>query len=371
MKEELEILKARDVYEIVPRPKNKNVLGNKWIYTLKRDVTGKIKRYWARLVAQGFKQIEGLDYFDAFSPVINFTLVRLFIVILVTMKGWLCNHLDIKSAYVYAQLSEGIFMEQPSGFVIDNENNSVFKLKKALYGLRQAVYVDDIAIFACNEKYMNEAISLIKSEFDVKDLGNLSTFLGVEFEMRNGNFIMHQKSYINKMRNIFGNIPNCKSLVPLSTGIAIYDNKEHYVLNVPYGNLIGSLSFLASRTRPDIMFAVNFLSQFNNNPTFTHWSLLCQVFHYVPNSPNYAMDLSRSKSFTLTAYADASWAADKMDRKSISGYVIFLGDVPVSWSTSKQKCTALSSMEAEYIAVSEAVKEIVWLNRIMNSCLFF
>ncbi|GBO17417.1 Retrovirus-related Pol polyprotein from transposon TNT 1-94 [Araneus ventricosus] len=210
MKEELEILKVRDVYEIVPRPKNKNVLGNKWVYTLKKDVTGKIKRYRARLVTQGFRQIEGIDYFDTFSPVINFTLVRLFIVILVTMKGWLCNHLDIKSAYLYAPLNEDIFMEQPSGFVIDNENNSVFKLKKALYGLKQAgrewyselnnslielgfekllssnciyvyksfvlllVYVDDIAIFACNEKYMNEVIGLIKSKFDVKDLGKLS-----------------------------------------------------------------------------------------------------------------------------------------------------------------------------------------------------
>ncbi|GBM24389.1 Retrovirus-related Pol polyprotein from transposon TNT 1-94 [Araneus ventricosus] len=102
MKEELEILKARDVYEIVPRPKNKNVLGNKWVHTLKKDVTGKIRRYRARLVAQGFKQIEGINYFDTFSPVINFTLVRLFIVILVTMKGWLCNHLDIKSAYLYS-----------------------------------------------------------------------------------------------------------------------------------------------------------------------------------------------------------------------------------------------------------------------------
>ncbi|GBN16857.1 Retrovirus-related Pol polyprotein from transposon TNT 1-94 [Araneus ventricosus] len=406
LKEELEILKVRDVYEIVPRPKNKNVLGNKWVYTLKKDVTGKIKRYRARLVAQGFRQIEGIDYFDIFSPVINFTLVRLFIVILVTMKGWLCNHLDIKSAYLYAPLNEDIFMEQPSGFVIDNEYNSVFKLKKALYGLKQAgrewyselnnslielgfqklltsnciyvyksfvlllVYVDDIAIFACNEQYMNEAIGLIKSKFDVKDLGKLSKFLGVEFEMRNGNFIMHQKSYINKMRNIFGNIPNCKSLVPLSPGIAIYDNKEHDVLNVPYRNLIGSLSFLASRTRPDIIFAVNFLSQFNNNPSITHWNLICQVFHYVLNTSNYEIDLSKSEIFALTAYTDASWAADKMDRKSISGYVIFLGDVPVSWSTSKQKCTALSSMEAEYIALSEAVKEIVWLNRIMNSCLF-
>ncbi|GBN22002.1 Retrovirus-related Pol polyprotein from transposon TNT 1-94 [Araneus ventricosus] len=406
MKEELEILKVRDVYEIVPRPKNKNVLGNKWVYTLKKDVTGKIKRYRARLVAQGFRQIEGIDYFDTFSPVINFTLVRLFIVILVTMKGWFCNHLDIKSAYLYAPLNEDIFMEQPSGFVIDNEYNSVFKLKKALYGLKQAgrewyselnntlielgfqklltsnciyvyksfvlllVYVDDIAIFACNEQYMNEAIGLIKSKFDVKDLGKLSKFLGVEFEMRNGNFIMHQKSYINKMRNIFGNIPNCKSLVPLSPGIAIYDNKEHDVLNVPYRNLIGSLSFLASRTRPDIMFAVNFLSQFNNNPSITHWNLICQVFHYVLNTSNYEINLSKSESFALTAYTDASWAADNMDRKSISGYVIFLGDVPVSWSTSKQKCTALSSMEAEYIALSEAVKEIVWLNRIMNSCLF-
>ncbi|GBO21045.1 Retrovirus-related Pol polyprotein from transposon TNT 1-94 [Araneus ventricosus] len=140
MKEELEILKARDVYdyEIVPGPQNKNVLENKWVYTLKKDVTGKIKSYGARLVAQGFKQIEGIDYFDTFSAVIYFILVRLFIVILETVKGWLCNHLDIKSAYLYAQLNEDIFMEQPSGFIIDNENNSIFKLNEALYGLKQA-----------------------------------------------------------------------------------------------------------------------------------------------------------------------------------------------------------------------------------------
>ncbi|GBN37324.1 Retrovirus-related Pol polyprotein from transposon RE2 [Araneus ventricosus] len=102
---------------------------------------------------------------------------------------------------------------------------------------------------------------------------------------------------------------------------------------------------LGNKTRPDIMFAANFLSQFNNNPSITHWNLICQVFHYVLNTSNYEINLSRSESFALTAYTDASWAADKMDRKSISGYVIVLGDFPVSWSTSKQKCAALSSME--------------------------
>ncbi|GBN25344.1 hypothetical protein AVEN_121216-1 [Araneus ventricosus] len=99
-------------------------------------------------------------------------------------------------------------------------------------------------------------------------------------------------------------------------------------------------------------------------------NLLCQVFQYDLNTSNYAIDLSKSKSFALTAYTDASWAADKMDRKSISGYVIFLEDVPVTWSTTKQKCTGLSNMEAEYIALLEAVKEIVWLNIRQNGCVF-
>lgn len=403
MKNELETLKDRKVYELVPRPEGTKVLGTRWIFTLKKDMSGSVKRFRARLVAKGFRQIEGVNYFDTFSPVISFSLVRLFYTILVVLKGWVSQHLDIKCAYLYAKLSELIFVEQPEGFVENTKEGFVWKLDKALYGLRQAgrewfleldntfnelgfdkikdsnciyvfksevivlVYVDDFAVFAKNNERLNEVINLIKLKFEIKVLGKIRHFLGVDFEERNGEIFMHQQSYIEKLAEKF-NIPKIKSKLPLTPGIVLNAAVEgEQAVDVPYRELVGCLLFLASHTRPDIQFSVIALAQFSNCPSLKHWKYLCQVLQYVVNTKELAINLSRISNCTLNVYTDASWASDLVDRKSISGFIVFIDNVPIIWNSCKQKCIALSSMEAEYVSLSDSIKELCWLLRIMDN----
>lgn len=230
--------------------------------------------------------------------------------------------------------------------------------------------MDDFAIFAKHRCYMDCVLNKISSKFEFKDLGPISNFLGVQFENVNGNLVMHQKNYIRKMQERYCNIPVYKVKIPMNPGIVIYNLKEHEIpaKNVPYRNLIGSLLFLANRSRPDIMFSIIVLSQFSSNPSESHWKMLCQVYNYVIQTMDYCINLSSCKISQLNAYSDASWASDRDSRKSMSGFIIYLGDVPVSWKTLKQKCVALSSMEAEFVALSETVKEVIWLFRILSSC---
>lgn len=307
MKSELKTLVERDVFELVPRPEKSRVLGSKWVFTIKKNETGKEKCFKARFVAKGFRQIEGIDYFDTFSPVVSFSLVRLFFVVLVIGKGWLHQHLDINSAYLYAKLNEEIYIEQPEGFIERGKENFVMKLKKALYGLHQAgrewyfeldnvflelgfekvkdsnciymyknevlilVYVDDLAIFSENRNSLEEVIKLIESKFKIKNLGEIKNLLGVEFEQKEGEVHLHQKKYIEKIMKVFEDIPKVKCKLPLSPGIILNATTDgEQAKGVPYRQLIGCLLFLASKTRPDILFSVIALSQFSNNPSWSH-----------------------------------------------------------------------------------------------------
>lgn len=268
-------------------------------------MSGKIKSFKARLVAKGFRQVEGIDYFDTFSPVIAFPLVRFFFTVLVVLKGWLSQHIDVKGAYLYAKLTELIYIEQPDGFKEPGKEQYVWKLNKALYGLHQAgrewfneldktfkdlgfdkvldcnciyiyklkviilVYVDDLAIFAEDEEMLNKAIQLIKSKFEIKTLGQMRNFLGVEFEQRGGTYVLHQTKYIEKLAEVF-NVPKIRCKLPLTPVIVLNLTNEGEQVEVPYRQLIGCLLFLASRSRSDIQFAVIALSQFSNKPSWNH-----------------------------------------------------------------------------------------------------
>ena len=212
MQDELTTLEERNVFDIVERPQNRKTIGCRWVYKMKKDNLNNVKRYRARLVAQGYRQTPGIDFFDTFSPVINFVLIIMFFSLLVIGSNWVHKHIDIKCAYLYGNLNEQIYMEIPKGYKLDskfNRNNHVMLLKKALYGLHQSgrewfleldktltnlgfnkilrcnciyvynwstiilVYVDDLVIFSKSNEDMEIAINLIQSKFDIKDLGKI------------------------------------------------------------------------------------------------------------------------------------------------------------------------------------------------------
>ena len=405
MDDEIETFVKRGVYEEVQKPTKARVLGGKWIYKLKKDADGNVKRYRSRLVAQGFRQALGVDYDDVFSPVVNYVVIRFFFLLLVVLSGWSDTHLDVKCAYLYGDLHETIYMRIPDGYATKGKHDTVWLLKKSLYGLHQSgrmwhqklneelmkigfesvigvncvytfgpnvvllVYVDDLVLFTKTDADKQSVFNLLTGCFDIVDLGPVTMLLGVAFERNGTNFFMHQAHYITKIAEKFKSAMQCFVTVPVASGTTVVkplDGEEE--LDFPYRSLIGSLLFLATRSRPDILFSVIQLSQFNNCHSKKHVQLLLQVLEYVVSTKDFYIDLYSCTSDKMYAYSDASWATNLADRRSFSGYIIYLGGTPISWGCSKQKCVAQSSMESEYLALAPCVKEAKWLSDIFANC---
>jgi hypothetical protein len=357
-------------------------------------------------VAQGFRQTFGIDYNEIFSPVVNYVLIRLFFLLLVVLLGWKDTHLDVKCAYLYGDLDCVNYLEIPKGYRNSSNANCAWKLTKALYGLHQSgrmwyikldqslkklgfskvlgfncvysygdfglilVYVDDIVLFTRDLKSQSYCIDALKSCFDIVNLGPIQMLLGVEFIRKGASVFLSQLSYVEKLERKFEKYVCGYVHLPGNMGQVIRTPKKGDVLNTtfPYRSLIGSLLFLASRTRPDILFSVILLSQYNNEHTDFHVKLLLQVLNYVITTKHYRICLSKCKGNELTAYCDASYASDRDTRRSFSGYIVYVGGVPVSWHCTKQKSVTLSTMESEFVALVHCMKEVRWINRAHIYC---
>lgn len=410
MKEELRTLQNRHAWDLVPPSSKYRPLGSRWVFTTKNNDKGQIVRYKARLVAQGYKQVKGESYDETFSPVVNFTLIRLFFSLLVSHFNWTHLQLDIKCAYLYAPLEETITITQPPGFEVKGKEGHLCLLKKALYGLHQSgrvwyyeienvlltngfskikwanclynfnhnlvllLYVDDIVLIGKTQNHIDEVVNILKKCFDIKILGKTKKLLGVEFEFQNNKVLIHQTQYINQVINRFKkfnipitSLPITKGTIYSKTQCPMSDPELQEIAKLPYRNVLGCLSFIASRTRPDIAYAVNIFSQFQANPGYPHWSGLLKLLGYVNCSKELKLNLTCS-STNLSAYSDSDFAANRDDRVSMSGQLILLDRAPIHWRTGKQKSISLSTMEAEFVAITETSKEILWLNRVMQDC---
>ncbi|GFT41431.1 retrovirus-related Pol polyprotein from transposon TNT 1-94 [Trichonephila clavipes] len=405
MDREINIMKERKVWDLVDHPDNIKILENRWVYTIKYDENNKIVRYKARLVARGNTQLRGESFDEVFSPVINFTIVRLFFTICVCLWKWTHIQVDITNAYLYANLDTVIYMKQPTGYEIDN--NKVCRLRKAIYGLHQSgrqwflelenkliklkfkklqwvncvymfednvillFYVDDIIIFGKEMENVNFVLQLLQKNFDLKIMGKTKKLLGIEFEEIGNSLFIHQRSYIRRLCEIYEKYKYPISSLPISKGqvLSKLDSPKtsEEILTVPYRNLIGSLSFIAIRTRPDIMYAVNVLSQFQANPGIKHWNCLLRLLGYLKYTQEYKLELSKVKSLKLRCYSDSDFATNRDDRVSMGGFITFIDETPISWRTFKQKSVSLSTMEAEYVSLTEAAKEFIWLKNVIDN----
>lgn len=409
MTEEIDVMLKREVWELVPKPPNIKVIGCRWVYNIKYDSEGNIARYKARLVAQGYAQIQGVHYDDVFSPVVNFSLIRMFFSIFVCKLQWAHIQLDIKCAYLYANLSETLYMTQPPGFTDPDRSDYVCKLNRAIYGLHQSgrewfleihhvliklnflklqwtncvyilhdnvillLYVDDIIILSKNKSIIKDVIAKLESHFDLKVLGETRKLLGVEFQQINNDIYIHQHSYISKIYQTYEKYKPPISSLPIAVGTILSksqcpssQDEDSIVSKLPYRNLLGCLSFLASRTRPDITYAINILSQFQSNPGMAHWNVLLKLLGYVYFTKNYKLNISQVSNNEINCYSDADFAANRDDRISIGGTILFIDGSPIIWRTFKQKCVSLSTLEAEYVSLAESAKELKWILSIIK-----
>lgn len=409
MDEEIQSLMANDTWDIVPAPKDRDIVTCKWVYKIKRDGESGAEKYKARLVARGFSQKFGTDYDEVFAPVVKQTTFK----VLLTIAGQnnlIVKHFDAKSAFLNGNLKETIFMAQPEGYEKEDKdgNRLVCKLKKGLYGLKQAakiwneqldsllksqnfiqseadsclyikdcsqekiyiiIHVDDFLIAAKKTEQINNIANFLNKNFQLTDLGIIKKYLGIEVRRNEkGIFCIKQTDYIKTILKRFGLEDAKVSYIPLDTGY--YKNRENQPLmqnSEKYQQLIGALLYLSINTRPDISASVAILSQRNKEPTDTDWLELKRVCRYLKGTINHELTLGhQAKENALIGYADADWAENRADRKSTSGYLFMFTGAAISWGCRKQSCVALSSTEAEYIALAEACQEVLWIRRLIQ-----
>ena len=401
--EELTSFDENNAWDLVDTPSNSStIVPCKWVLKKKVSCDGEV-RYRARLVAKGFVQQPGVDYDETFAPVIRFSSLRLLFALAVKLKLDI-NHLDVKTAFLNGDLKECLYMQVPEGMNV--AKNKVLKLKKAIYGLKQssrawnekvhnvlcdlgyvqspnepciykkgskdlytivALFVDDFFVFSNNT---NETVFLkreLKSKFKIKDMGRIKECLGMSVSFdENKNIILNQRQYIFKLLEKF----NMKDAKPARTPMENKVNLERVVLTdcnkrkYPYQNLIGSLMYLSVLTRPDISYSLSYLSQFNNHYDTSHWKCAKHILRYLKGTVDYSIKYSNDE-LELQGFVDSDWGSDSVDRKSYTGFCFRLSNGPISWESRKQKTVALSSTEAEYMAITESAKEAIYLKNLL------
>ena len=404
MLDELKAIEHNHTWELVTLPEGKTPIGLKWVFKIKHNADGSVKRYKARLVAKGYSQHQGIDYDETFSPVARFETVRILLSI-AAMLNLPVYQFDVKSAFLNGELQEEVYVSQPEGFEVSGDEHKVYKLKKALYGLKQAprawykrvdsyflkngflrseneptlyvkragkndflvvvIYVDDMIYMGSNESLIDDFKSSMQSEFEMTDLGKLQYFLGLEVKQETGGIFLSQSKYAKDFLVKF-NMHNCKAVgTPMITNekLQVEDGTEAVNPSL-YRSIIGGLNYL-THTRPDIMYSVNVLSRFMHKPTRLHLGAAKRVLRYVAGTIDFGLWYSKSTNGTMYGYSDSDWGGCVDNRKSTSGQVFYLGSTAVSWSSKKQDVVALSSSEAEYIAVASASCQAIWLRRML------
>ncbi|KAL7284847.1 hypothetical protein ACG7TL_002160 [Trametes sanguinea] len=400
--EELEALRRRKVFELVDRPKGRKVIKNRWVFDVKSD--GRKK---ARLVAKGFSQVEGIDYDQIFSPVVRFETVRL-ILALAALENWYITGLDVRNAYLYGKLDEEIYMEQPEGFVAKGQERKVLRLLRALYGLKQAGrawwstlnqsmkelgfnrLVSDPGLFICKDKngqlvivvvYVDDAlfcgpdkalVEKMKAKFmkkwECRDLGEVKEFLRMRIQRSGSTICIDQCAYLEKVLQRCG-MQNAKSApTPLPAGYypKPNDGMADPTLRSRFQTVIGSLLYIMLGTRPDIAFAVTKLSQFAANPSQEHLNKALYICRYLIGTRSYALVYKGASGLGISACTDSDWGSDPSSRRSQTGYFLKLAGGTFSWQSRAQKTVAHSSTEAEYMAMSDCSRQVVWIRNLMG-----
>ncbi|TFY51065.1 hypothetical protein EVJ58_g10757 [Rhodofomes roseus] len=399
-KSEYDSLIENKTWILVPRPKNRKVIKNRWVYTIKHD-----GRYKARVVAKGFTQVWGQDYHETFSPVARFESVR-YLLAHAALEDWEIESMDVKTAFLNGDLDEEIYMEQPEGWVVPGKEDHVCLLLKAIYGLKQAsrqwnakihtsllglgftrtysdagvyvytresgdhtcvviLYVDDLLLLGDSKPFIDSVKERLSREYQMTDLGAVQRFLGLRIhrERSTRKLFVDQEDYLETVLERFG-MSNCKEArTPLPAGANLLSSTETATeeFRTKYQSIIGSIMYAMLGTRPDIAFAVTRLAKFSSNPSKEHMRLAFYVLRYLQGTKRFALCYDGGSNSGLIAYSDSDWAEDRDDRHSTSGFIFMMANCVISWASRRQPTVSLSSTEAEYKAASDTCRQMAWL----------
>ena len=396
IKKEVKALVEKETFEeVTTLPHNKRALSCKWVFKVKPKTEHEPETYKARLVVQGFRQREGSDFGETFAAVARTNSLRILIALAAANKTRMTK-LDVANAFLSSKMDVELYVHTPAGYP---STAPFLKLLRALYGLKQAprlwygtlmkelvnlgfqvtptdscvlmhkekecmmvIVVDDIIVCTNDEKLRSTIEVTLDKKFKIKAFGDVKSYVGLELEYTKDVIILRQKAYILKLLERFGML-NCK---PATTPASVSQPQDKNLDNpappgTPYRELVGSLLYLFA-TRPDICVAVIKLSMHLESPTVGNWMQAKRVLRYLAGTIDKGIEYPRNISnLHLWAHTDSDWAGCKRTRRSTSGYVIFLDKGPICWKSKMQAIVALSSCEAEYIALVECIKEILWL----------
>ncbi|GJY47938.1 putative ribonuclease H-like domain-containing protein, partial [Tanacetum coccineum] len=354
MQEELLQFKLQQVWILVDLPIGKRAIGTKWVFRNKKDERGIVIRNKARLVAQGHRQEEGIDYEEVFAPVARIEAIRLFLAY-ASFMGFLVYQMDVKSAFLYGTIEEEVYVTQPPGFKDPNNPAKVYKVVKALYGLHQAprawyetlanyllgnrfkrgkidqtlfikkqkrdillvqVYVDDIIFGSTNKDLCTAFEKLMKDKFQMSSIGELTFFLGLQVQQKEDGIFISQDKYVAEILKKFNYTDMKSASTPVDLEKSLVKDGDADDVDVHlYRSMIGSLMYLTA-SRPDIMFAVYACARFQVTPNTSHLLAVKRIFRYLKGKPTLGLWYSRDSPFELVAYTDSDYAEATQDRKS-------------------------------------------------------
>ena len=392
--------------DIADMPADAKLIGSRFVFRTKRDQHGQVKSYKGRLVARGDLQRSGIDYEETFAPVAKFTSIRLLIA-LAAENGYHIHQADIDKAYLHGKLDKPIYMRVPDGVSMPGK---VLKLNRSLYGLKQAgriwndeidstlsslgycasepdhcvyvkrdpsglhhyiaLYVDDLIILSKSMDEIEGVLSGLESKYGVKRLGAAEYVLGIQIKRDpDGSITLSQEQYLKDVVAKFGMRDAKGCSTPMKDGLQLElappetVSKEH---RTRYLQAVGSLMYATTGTRPDLAYSICYLSRFSKSPTEAAWGAVKQVLRYVVDTYSYGLTYKLGKSAPLFGYSDCNWGACQTSSKSTMGYAFIYAGAAVSWQSKLQTRVADSTCDAEYLGLSNAGKEAVFLRQLLE-----
>ncbi|PIK39827.1 hypothetical protein BSL78_23335 [Apostichopus japonicus] len=412
MKDEMSALRENDTFELNPLPEGRKVVGGRWVYAVKLGPNDE-EQYKARYVAKGFSQLPNVDYNETFSPTARISSIRALMQLSI-QHNLIVHQMDVKTAYLNAPIDCELYVEQPEGFAVSGKNGEklVCRLKKSLYGLKQSgrnwnsllhsyfvgesysqslvdpcvytkheendmtiilVWVDDIIITTNRDSILEDVKRGLTSRFKMKDLGEISMFLGMRFICEVDMIKINQSKYIEKMLLKYG-MKDCKARsTPCEMNVdKVFENPEDQIELTDarlYREIVGSLIYVMTSTRPDLCYTVTKLAQHMSNPTMAHLTMAKHALRYLKGTIYQSLIYRKSvEPLSLIGFCDSSWGNSE-DRRSITGYCFQLSENGplISWKSTKQRTVALSTCEAEYMALAAATQEAKFLVQLWRS----
>nr|GEX48211.1 zinc finger, CCHC-type [Tanacetum cinerariifolium] len=324
-------------------------LGCKWIFKRKMKVNRTIDKFKARLVIQGFRQKEGIDYFDTYTPVSRITTIRLLLA-LAAIHNLVIHQMDVKITLLNGDLDEKVYMKQPKGFVMPDNEHKV--------------------IFETDQNQVDKTKKFLSSRFSMKDMGEADVILGIKIKRKNKGIVITQYHYIEKILKKF-NREDCSPVsTPMDPVEKLKPNTGKPVDHLEYSRAIGCLMYAMTSTRPNISYAVGKLSRFTSNPSRQHWQVITKVFKYLKGTMNYGLSYV-GYPLVLEGYSDASWINHVENSSSTSGWVFLLRGGAILRASKKQTYIVGSTMESEFVAMDAAGKETKWLRNLVHEILIW